>query len=210
MSATSAPFGLRPAFHPSGLDRAQALANGITSGLAVNILKGQPVVYTTAATVGSTGAANGTIIPAATPGNSAATSGYQVAGAFAGVEWTDVTGRRRVSNYWPTGTAYQTGSCVAYFYNDQNIVYEIQADGSMAQTTIGGEYNFSNITSGSTTTGLSQATLASASAQSNGNQGQMRVVDLAPYVDNAWSDSYTIVRVTLPYSQFVAAATAVV
>ena len=26
MSATSAPFGLRPAFHPSGLDRAQALA----------------------------------------------------------------------------------------------------------------------------------------------------------------------------------------
>ena len=210
MSATSAPFGLRPAFHPSGLDRAQALANGITSGLAVNILKGQPVTYTTAATVGSTGAANGTIIPAATPGNSAASSGYQVAGAFAGVEWTDVTGRRRVSNYWPSGTAYQTGSCVAYFYNDQNIVYEIQADGSMAQTTIGGEYNFSNITSGSTTTGLSQATLASASAQSNGAQGQMRVVDLAPYVDNAWGDSYTIVRVTLPYSQFVAATTAVV
>ncbi len=210
MSATSAPFGLRPAFHPSGLDRAQALANGITSGLAVNILKGQPVVYTTAATVGSTGAANGTIIPAGTPGNSAATSGYQVAGAFAGVEWTDTTGRRRISNYWPSGTAYQTGSCVAYFYNDQNIVYEIQADGSMAQTTIGGEYNFSNITAGSTTTGLSQATLASASAQSNGNQGQMRVVDLAPYVDNAWGDSYTIVRVTLPYSQFVAATTAVV
>ena len=210
MSATSAPFGLRPAFHTSGLDRAQALANGITSGLAVNILKGQPVVYTTAATVGSTGAANGTIIPAGTPGNSAATSGYQVAGAFAGVEWTDTTGRRRISNYWPSGTAYQTGSCVAYFYNDQNIVYEIQADGSMAQTTIGGEYNFSNITAGSTTTGLSQATLASASAQSNGNQGQMRVVDLAPYVDNAWGDSYTIVRVTLPYSQFVAATTAVV
>jgi hypothetical protein len=210
MSSSSAPFGLRPAFHPSGLDRAQALANGITSGLAVNILKGQPVVYTTAATVGSTGATNGTIIPAATPGNSAASSGYQVAGAFAGVEWTDTTGRRRISNYWPSGTAFQTGSCVAYFYNDQNIVYEIQADGSLAQTAIGGEYNFSNITAGSTTTGLSQATLAVASAQSNGAQGQMRVVDLAPYVDNAWGDSYTIVRVTLPYSQFVAATTAVV
>jgi hypothetical protein len=210
MSATSAPFGLRPAFHPSGLDRAQALANGITSGLAVNILKGQPVVYTTAATVGSTGAANGTIIPAATPGNSAASSGYQVAGAFDGVEWTDSTGRRRVSNYWPSGTTFQTGSCVAYFYNDPNIVYEIQADGSMAQTSIGGEYNFSNITAGSTTTGLSQATLASASNQANGAQGQMRVVDLAPYVDNAWGDSYTIVRVTLSYTQFNAASTAVV
>ncbi|NBT45324.1 MAG: hypothetical protein EBT06_10480 [Gammaproteobacteria bacterium] len=210
MSSTSAPFGLRPAFHPSGLDRAQALAGGITSGLAVNILKGQPVTYTTAATVGSTGAANGTIIPAATPGNSAATAAYSVAGAFAGVEWTDTTGRRRVSNYWPSGTAYVVGSCIAYFYNDINIVYEIQADGSLSQTAIGNEYNFSNITAGSSTTGLSQATLATASAQTNGTQGQMRVVDIAPYVDNAWGDSYTVVRVVLPYTQFFGAFTAVV
>jgi hypothetical protein len=50
MSATNAPFGLRPAFHPSGLDRAQALANGITSGYASNILKGQAVQYGTTAT----------------------------------------------------------------------------------------------------------------------------------------------------------------
>jgi predicted transcriptional regulator len=64
-----------------------------------------------------------------------------------------------VSNYWPANTAYTAGSCVAYFYNDQNIVYEIQADGSMAQTSIGNEYNFNNVTAGSTTTGLSQATL---------------------------------------------------
>jgi hypothetical protein len=213
MSATSAPFGLRPAFHPSGLDRAQALANGIASGLAVNILKGQPVSYVTAAVLTATslsGIANGTIVPSATSGNSAASSGYQVAGAFAGVEFTDTTGRRRVSNYWPTGTTYQTGSCIAYFYNDEKIVYEIQGDGTLAQTAIGNEYNFSNITAGSTTTGLSQATLAVASAQTNGAQGQMRVVDIAPYVDNNWGDAYVIVRVTLPYVQFVAATTAVV
>ena len=208
MSATSAPFDLRPAFHPSGLDRAQALANGITSGLAVNILKGQPITYTTAATVGSTGAANGTIIPAGTPGNSAATSGYQVAGAFDGVEWTDVTGRRRVSNYWPANTAGT--AIVAYFYNDPLIVYEIQMDGTLTQTAIGNEFNFSNITAGSTTTGLSQATLAIASAQTNGAQGQMRVVDIAPYPDNNWGDAYVIVRATMSYTQFTAATTAVV
>jgi hypothetical protein len=208
MSSTSAPFGLRPAFHPSGLDRAQALANGITSGLAVNILKGQPIVYTTAATVGSTGAANGTIIPAGTPGNSAATSGYQVAGAFDGVEFTDTTGRRRVSNYWPASTSGT--DIVAYFYNDEKIVYEIQSDATLAQTAIGNEYNFSNITAGSTVTGLSQATLAAASAQTNGAQGQMRVVDIAPYPGNAWGDTYVIVRVTMSYNQFVAATTAVV
>ena len=205
MSASSAPFGLRPAFHPSGLDRAQALAGGIQSGFSQNILKGQPVSYVTAAVLTATGLSaisNGTIVPSVTPGNSAASSGYQVAGAFAGVEWTDVTGRRRVSNYWPASTTYITGSCVAYFYNDEKIVYEIQADGSMAQTSIGGEYNFSNITNGSTTTGLSQCTLASASAQSNGAQGQMRVVDLGQEVSNAWGDAYTIVRVVNCQSQF--------
>jgi len=43
MSATSAAFGMRPAYHPSGLDRAQALANGIVSGYATTIYKGSPV-----------------------------------------------------------------------------------------------------------------------------------------------------------------------
>ena len=197
MSSTSAPFGLRPAFHPSGLDRAQALAGGIVSGYASNILKGQPVQYGTTANSGTIG----TIIAAAATG--------AIAGAFAGVQWTDTTGRAHVSNYWPANTAYTTGTCVAYFYNDQNIVYEIQADGSMAQTTIGNEYNFTNITAGSTTTGLSQATLGSATAVGNGVQGQLRVVDLAPYVDNAWGDSYTIVRVVVANSQFFGAVTAI-
>jgi len=197
MSSTSAPFGLRPAFHPSGLDRAQALAGGIVSGYASNILKGQPVQYGTTANSGTIG----TIIAAAATG--------AIAGAFAGVQWTDTTGRARVSNYWPANTAYTAGTCVAYFYNDSNIVYEIQADGSMAQTTIGNEYNFTNITAGSTTTGLSQATLGSATAVGNGVQGQLRVVDLAPYVDNAWGDSYTIVRVVIANSQLFGAFTAI-
>ena len=197
MSATSAPFGLRPAFHPSGLDRAQALAGGIVSGYTSNILKGQPVQYGTTANSGTLG----TIIIATTSG--------AWSGAFAGVQWTDTTGRARVSNYWPASTAYTAGTCVAYFYNDQNIVYEIQADGSMAQTTIGNEYNFTNIAAGSTTTGLSQATLGSATAVGNGSQGQMRVVDVAPYPGNDWGDAYTIVRVVNSNSQFFGAVTAI-
>ena len=72
MSATSAPFGLRPAFHPSGLDRAQALSGGIVSGYTSNIFKGQPVQYGTTANGGTVG----TIIPATTSG--------AWAGAFAG------------------------------------------------------------------------------------------------------------------------------
>ena len=196
MSATSAPFGLRPAFHPSGLDRAQALANGIPSGFNTDIFKGQPVRYQTTAIGGTLG----TITPATT-------SGAWV-GAFAGAQWTDTTGRARVSNYWPANTAYTTGSCVAYFYNDQNIVYEIQASGSMAQTSIGNEFNFASVTAGSTTTGLSACTLDHSSAVGSGAQGQMRVVDIAPYPGNDWGDSYTIVRVVCANSQFFGAVTA--
>jgi hypothetical protein len=192
MSSTSAPFGLRPAFHPSGLDRAQALANGITSGYSSNILKGQPVQYSAGA---------GVII--------IATVGAIWSGAFAGVEWTDTTGRRRISNYWPASTAFQAGSCVAYFYNDQNIVYEIQTDATIAQTSLGNEYNFSNIAAGSATTGLSAATLGVSTAVGNGNPGDMRVVDIAPYVDNAWGDAYVIVRVVNSRSQFFGTVNAI-
>ena len=183
MSATSAPFGLRPAFHPSGLDRAQALANGIVSAYANNILKGQPVKYVTGGTIEEV------------------TGTEAFVGAFDGVEWTDTTGRRRVSNYWPALTAYQTGSCIAYFYNDPNIVYEIQADGSVAQTAIGDEANFTNLTAGSTTTGLSQCTLNATPVGAN-NVGQMRIVDIAPYPGNDWGDAYTIVRATVAEHQF--------
>ena len=192
MSATLAPFGLRPAFHPSGLDRAQALANGIASGYENDILKGEPVRYDPAA---------GTIVIVDDTG--------AVSGAFAGVEWTDTTGRRRVSNYWPALTAYQTGSCVAYFYNDANIVYEIQADGYVTQESLGLETDFSNNTNGSNVTGLSQATV-SASVKGTGVQGQVRIVDIAPYPGNDWSttgstgDHYPILRVTMSNTQFVA------
>lgn len=187
MSATSAPFGLRPAFHPSGLDRAQALAGGIASAFPSNILKGQPVKYVT----------GGAIQPAA--------AGEAFVGAFAGVQFTDTTGRARVSNYWPANTAYQAGSCVAYFYADQNIVYEIQADGSLLQSSVGDEADLSNTTAGSTTTGLSQCTV-STTLVGAGNSAQVRILDIAPYPDNAWGDAFTIVRVNISEYQFAPAA----
>jgi len=195
MSATNAPFGLRPSFFPTGLERAQAITNGITSGYASNILKGQPVVYGTTANGGTLG----TIIIAANTG--------AVTGAFAGVEFTDTTGRRRVSNYWPASTSGT--NIIAYFYNDLNIIYEIQTDATIAQTSIGNEYNFSNIAAGSTTTGLSQCTLGVSTAAGSGGQAQMRIVDIAAYPDNAWGDAYVIVRVQIASTQFFGAYTAI-
>ena len=52
-------------------------------------------------------------------------------------------------------------------------------------------------------------TLGASTAAGNGTQGQMRVVDLAPYVDNSWGDSYTVVRVVNAMSQFFGSVTAI-
>lgn len=192
MSATLAPFGLRPVFHPSGLDRASALANGIqavstsgnvSAGYASNIFKGEPVMMNTAGYI------------------EVATSGSPFLGAFAGVEWTDATGRRRVSNFWPANESFQVGSVIAYFYQDPNIVYEIQAEGSLTQAAVGDEYDITNVTDGSTTTGLSQCTLGTSAAGADSVK-TMRVIDIAPYPDNAWGDSYTIVRAVIAEYQY--------
>jgi len=204
MSSTSAPFGLRPAFFPTGLERAQALANGIVSGYGTDIYKGAPVRYNSTA---------GTSVAAGTITNAGSTGVWT--GSFQGVEWTDTTGRRRVSNYWPASTTFIAGSCIAYFYNDLNIVYEIQSDATIAQTSLGGEYDFSattgfTVTSGSSTTGLSTTCLGVSTAKSNGGQGQMRVVDIAPFTDNAWGDSYVVLRVVNSQSQYFGSYTAIV
>ena len=185
MSAVSAPFGLRPSFHPSGLDRAIALANGIASAYPTGILKGQPVALDT----------SGNII--------AATAGSAYQGAFAGHEWTDVSGRRQISNQWVANTAYVTGSEVTYYYSDPNIVYDIQANGSLAQTSIGDQANFASATAGSTTTGLSQC-MISTSLAGSGAVGDMRIIGLTPAVDNDWGDAFTVVQVQVSRSQFVA------
>jgi len=190
MSSTNAPFGLRPSFHPSGLDRAVALTDGIVSGYASNILKGQPVKMATSGTL------------------QAAAAGDSFLGAFAGFEWTDTTGRRRVSNYFPANTAYTTGSAIAYFYQDPNIVYDIQADGSLAQTSIGDQADFSNITAGSSTTGLSQATMSTTLAGATAT-AQLKIINLTPGVDNAWGDAYTVVQVQVNKSQFNASVAAI-
>jgi hypothetical protein len=184
MSATSAPFGFRPVYHPSGLDRAVALAGGIPSAYATGILKNQPVALDT----------NGNII--------IATAGSAFIGVFAGVEYTDVSGRRQINNQWPANTAYQAGSCIVYYYQDQQIVYEVQSNATLAQTSIGDQCNMASATAGSTTTGLSAAMLGT--VVGSGSQGDFRIIDIAPYAGNAWGDSFVIVRVQISRHQYTA------
>ena len=134
MSSTSAPFGLRPAYSPSGVVRPAAYT--ILTGYASNILNNQPVKLGT----------DGSI--------QAAAIGDRFIGTFSGVEFTDTDGRRRVSNKWTASTAGT--DIVAYATLDPSMVYEIQSNAAINLTDIGKQYDFTAISGGSTTTGLSE------------------------------------------------------
>jgi len=181
MSTVSQPFGLRPAFSPSGALRPTAYS--ILTGYASNILQSQPVKIGT----------NGTI--------QAAAIGDRFIGTFQGVEFTDSDGRRRVSNKWTASTA--ATEIVAYVTLDPSIVYEIQANGSIAVTDIGKQADYTAISAGSTTTGLSALMLDTATLTDSGN-AQLRIIGLSPAPDNDFGDSYTIVQVQISEHQNVA------
>lgn len=181
MSTTSQPFGLRPAFSPSGVVRPTAYS--IATGYSANILQNQPVKIGT----------NGTI--------EAAAIGDRFIGTFQGVEFTDSDGRRRVSNKWTASTA--ATDIVAYVTLDPTIVYEIQANGSIAVTDIGKQADYTTITAGSTVTGLSALMLDTATLTDTGNAA-LRIIGLSPGPDNAFGDNFTIVEVQVAEHQNVA------
>ena len=181
MSTVSQPFGLRPAYSPSGVLRPTAYS--IATGYNANILQNQPVKIGTDGNV------------------QAAAIGDRFIGTFQGVEFTDSDGRRRVSNKW---TASQAATdIVAYVTLDPTIVYEIQANGSIAVTDIGSQADFTTITAGSTVTGLSALMLDTATLTTSGN-ASLRIIDIAPGPDNAFGDAYTIVQVQISEHQNVA------
>ena len=136
-------------------------------------------------------------------------------GVFSGVRWIDASGIPHESIQWIAGTTYNnaSGSITQGYgievdvWDDPNMVFQIQCDGSLAQS-IGGQVNFSNIANGSTTTGLSACT-ASASSLTTNAQGQLRIVALAPTLNNSWGDAYTEIQVMNARMQYVANKVAV-
>lgn len=180
MSSTSAPFGLQPIYHASGSVRPQQFT--LTDNYASTLLQNQPVK------IGTTGA----LQPAA--------AGEAMIGTFQGVEFTDSDGRRRVSNKWIAST---TGTdIIAYATSDPYIVYQIQSNNTLNLTNIGNQADTTVAGAGSTTTGLSQMMLDTASLVTSGT-AQLRIVGLTPYVNNAWGDTYVVTQVEISEHQYI-------
>jgi hypothetical protein len=213
MSTTFRPFGMKPAFHPSGLDRAVPFAgtNSFVTGVSYNapyslsagqsFYQYQPVGIT----------ASGQLTIAAT---AAATS--PVYGVFDGVEYTTAEGRRTVGKNASKVTLDAATSIVFWIFQDPSLVYEIQANGSVTSAAIGSQYNFTSAAGFTTADGYVigvggagfSTTALAASPVASGAQGQVRVVGLGREVAfptgelNAWGDTYTIVQVEISNNTF--------
>jgi hypothetical protein len=220
MSTTYLPFGLKPAYHPSGLDRATQFvgtnsfqaATDNTYNAPYGLTTGQSFYQYQPVAINS----SGQLIPAPTL---AATG--RMFGVFDGVEFTDSQGRRSVAKWASKLTLDASTQIIFWIFSDPALVYEIQCNGSVATSAIGREYDFdatntpltgSSIGNGGA--GFSTTALASAPV-SAGAQGQVKVVGLGREVafptgeTNAWADAKTIVQVQVANSQIVAPAISV-
>ena len=218
MATTFIPFGLKPAYHPSGLDRSVPFVGtntyiaGSDYTAPFSLEDGQafyqytPVAITTA----------GQLTLAAT---AAATRG--VYGSFDGVEFTDSQGRRSVAKWAAKATLLASTEIVFWIFADPALVYEIQCNGSVTSAAIGQQYDFdatnnpaSGYAIGNGGAGFSTTALA-ASDVGTATQGQVRVVGLGreaafPFGEtNQWGDAYTIVQVQISNNQFSAPAVSV-
>jgi len=215
MSATFKPFGLKPVYHPSGLDRAvpfvgtNTFVTGSTFTAPYSLGSGetfyqyQPVSLTASGqlTIANQTAASGTVY-----------------GVFDGVEYTTAEGRRTVGKSASKVTLDAATQIVFWIFADPAIVYEAQVNGSASTGSIGRQYNFdttagSLVTSGYTigTGGAGFSTTALlATPVATTVQGQVRVVGLGREVAyptgelNAWGDAFTIVQVQIANNTFVA------
>jgi hypothetical protein len=215
MSTTFRPFGLKPVYHPSGLDRAvpfvgtNTFVTGTTFTAPYSLSAGQsffqyqPVSLTASGqlTIANQTAASGTVY-----------------GVFDGVEYTTAEGRRTVGKSASKTTLDAATQIVFWIFSDPALVYEAQVNGSASTGSIGRQYNFDTTTNYTTADGYVigtggagfSTTALLATPVATTVQGQVRVVGLGREVSypagelNAWGDAYTIVQVQIANNTFAA------
>lgn len=185
MSAVSAPYGLRPVKKLGGLAYAGAIreikmtvntAAGIFTGDLVSVTSGEPAAATAAPT--TTRSAN-------TP-----------VGVCVGVRYTDAVSKREEhSQYFPAG-GIAAGHTNVYIKvcEDPDMLFMVQADGSMDRGDIGLNCDLTGFGAGSTRTGLSGVKLNSATEALTATL-PVRIVDIVENGQSTSGDAFTEVLV---------------
>ena len=186
MSATATPYGFKPVNEIGGLPYAGSTRQiKIASGYASNIYYGQVVSIVAAGTIQvvTTNGDNSTPFPAGT------------IGVFVGCTYTNPSTKQLTfAQYWPTGTV--ASDAMAYVVDDYNTLFQVQADGSLAQATLGSNAILAAVQStstGSTTTGNSNTAISATVATTSGYA--FRIVDFVESTTSTVGDAYTDVLV---------------
>lgn len=181
MSTTAAPYGLRAVNLTGGRPYAGSTRHiKITSAYATNIFNGDIVAIGT----------NGTLEKVTATGTDGTTNALPagVIGVFVGCEYTDPNlGYKLFRQYWPASTS--ASDAFGFVIDDPNVIYAIQAGGSVAQTALGASIALVQ-TAGSTATGNSAvAALHSSVAQSTFLP--LRIVGFVESGTSTVGDTYT-------------------
>lgn len=174
MSTTNAPYGLMPARHRfGGSIRPFVLRGGIASSYGTSIFRGDPVKMVTGGTY------------------ELAAAGDSISAVFAGWKPED-GGVYNVGRYWAASTTYSKRPDFL-FWPIEDVLFSIQAAGSVAQTALGDTADHVAGT-GNTRSGQSGAYLSGTLAGA-GNSAGLKIMDLDLDTGNAWGDTYTKVLV---------------
>jgi len=184
MATTAAPYGLKAVNLVGGQPYAGSTRQiKIASGYAANIYNGSVVSVVAAGTVeivSEVGSA-ADVFPAGT------------VGVFVGCSYTDPNTKQKLfKQYWPSGTV--ASDAVAYVIDDPDVVFQIQADDTLAQSALGINIPVVNPTAGSTTTGNSTMA-ADASAIAVGATLAFKIVDFVDSTTSSVGDTYTDILV---------------
>jgi hypothetical protein len=194
MASTATPYGLRPVNLIGGQPYAGSTRLfKINNAYASNIFYGQPVSVNS----------SGVVIAETGTSNVAATG---VVGVFVGCTYTDPSLKYKVfKQYWPTGTV--ATDAYAYVVDDPDVVMQIQADDTVAQTDLGANIGFGTF-SGDTNTGNSE-TAADASSIATTDTLPLRIVGFVDGPESAVGDAYTdlLVKWNAPAAVYAAADT---
>jgi hypothetical protein len=182
MAASAKPFGLRPINLLGGQANSGSIRlMKIASGYATGIFYGDLV---------SMLASSGTIQK-----ETGTTTALPV-GVFLGVEYMSALQGLLQRNQWTASTTVPTGTTAwAYVCDDPDMLFEIQANGSLNQNCLG--TNAAIVQgAGSTATGMSGVTLNAGSIATTATL-PLRIVDWVKRPDNALGDAFTNVIVRL-------------
>ena len=179
MAASATPMGAEPV---GGLSACGSFSGKvrhikIASGYAANVFYGDFLKLVNTGTVEKdTGTATATPV-----------------GIFMGCFYTDPsTSQPTFNQMWPTGTV--ASDAMAYVLDDPDAVFRMQADGSLAQTTLGNNIAIVQ-NSGSTDIGRSKNAVNAGTAATT-NTLPLRILEFMDGPDSSVGDAYTDVLLT--------------